>query len=413
MKKIAAIFVIAFSLVFGVSCGHHHEESETHEHHHEHEAEEHHHHDHDCDGHHHDHDYDHDHEHEDVTSATAISFTKEQARQVDFAVDTPQLRPFGPVVRAVAQVQPAQGDEVTVVAKSAGVMTFTSSNIWEGSPVAKGASVARISSDGMVSDNLSVMLAEAKNNYEMAKQNYERAKSLVDSKIVSQAEFLELKNSYENAKLVYENLQRNVNGGGASVVSPLGGYIKQIFVANGSYVTVGQPIMSVSQNHNLVLKAEVPQRYAAALPAIASVNIENPVTHEVATLDELGGRVISYGRAVSGSNFMLPVTMEMKNVGDFTPGMLVKVWLSARTTGQALTVPKTALLEEQGNYYVFVQIASEQYEKKAVTIGADDGQRVEILSGISPKQRIVTRGAVYVKLAKASGALDPHAGHVH
>ena len=110
---------------------------------------------------------------------------------------------------------------------------------------------------------------------------------------------------------------------------------------------------------------------------------------------------------------MLPVTMEMKNVGDFTPGMLVKVWLSARTTGQALTIPKTALLEEQGNYYVFVQIAPEQYEKKAVTIGADDGQRVEILSGISPKQRIVTRGAVYVKLAKASGALDPHAGHVH
>ena len=406
MKKITAIFVVALSVMVCFSCGHHHEESE-----HEHETEEHHHdHDHECDEHHH---HDHDHEHEGVASASAIAFTHEQAAQVDFAIDTPQMRPFGPVVRTVAQVQPAQGDEVTVVAKSNGVLTFASSNIWEGSPVAKGAAVARISSDGMLNDNLSVMLTEAKNNYETAKQNYERAKTLVDSKIVSQAEFLELKNTYENARLVYENLKNNVNAGGASVVSPLGGFVKQVFVANGSYVTVGQPVISVSQNHNLVLKAEVPQRYAAALPAIASVNIENPVTHEVASLDELGGRVISYGRAVPGTSFMLPVTMEMKNVGDFTPGMLVKVWLSARTTGQALTVPKTALLEEQGNYYVFVQISPEQYEKKEVTIGADDGQRVEILSGISPKQRIVTRGAVYVKLAKASGALDPHAGHVH
>ncbi len=408
MKRFTAIYVVALSVMVCLSCGHHHEAESEHEHHHEHEAAEHHHHDHECDGHHH-----HDHEHEEVASASAITFTHEQAAQVDFAIDTPQLRPFGPVVRTVAQVQPAQGDEVTVVAKSNGVLTFASSNIWEGSPVAKGASVARISSDGMVSDNLSVMLNEAKNNYETAKQNYERAKSLVDSKIVSQAEFLELKNTYENARLVYENLKSNVNAGGASVVSPLGGYIKQIFVANGSYVSVGQPIMSVSQNHNLVLKAEVPQRYAAALPAISSVNIENPVTHEVASLEELGGRVISYGRAVSGTSFMLPVTMEMKNVGDFTPGMLVKVWLSARTAGQTLTVPKTAILEEQGNHYVFVQISPEQYEKKAVVIGAEDGERVEILSGITAKQRIVTRGAVYVKLAKASGALDPHAGHVH
>ena len=408
MKRFTAIFVVALSVMVCLSCGHHHENESEHEHQHECEAEEHHHHDHECDEHHH-----HDHEHEEVASASAITFTHEQAAQVDFATDTPQLRPFGPVVRTVAQVQPAQGDEVTVVAKSNGVLTFASANIWEGSPVAKGASVARISSDGMVNDNLSVMLSEAKNNYETAKQNYERAKSLVDSKIVSQAEFLELKNTFENARLVYENLQRNVSAGGASVVSPMGGYIKQIFVANGSYVSVGQPIMSVSQNHNLVLKAEVPQRYAAALPAISSVNIENPVTHEVASLDELGGRIISYGRAVSGTNFMLPVTMEMKNVGDFTPGMLVKVWLSSRTAGQVLTVPKTALLEEQGNYYVFVQIAPEQYEKKAVVIGADDGERVEIRSGITSKQRIVTRGAVYVKLAKASGALDPHAGHVH
>ena len=406
MKRFTAIFVVALSVMVCFSCGHHHEESE-----HEHETEEHHHdHDHECDEHHH---HDHDHDHEGVTSASAITFTHEQAAQVDFAIDTPQFRTIGQVVKTMARVQPAQGDEVTVVAKSSGVMTFVSSQICEGSPVTKGASVAKISSDGLVGDNFSVMLSEAKNNYETAKQNYERAKSLVDSKIVSQAEFLELKTAYENARVVYENLQRNVNGGSASVTSPIGGYIQQIFVPNGSYVSVGQPVMSVSQNRSIVLKAEVPQRYASQLPAITSVNVENPVSREVVALSELGGRVLSYGRSVSDGSFMLPVTLEMKNVGGFTPGTFVKVWLSAQTGTPALTVPKTALLEEQGNYYVFVQISPEQFEKKEVKIGASDGAFVEILSGITAKQHIVTRGAVYVKLAKASGALDPHAGHVH
>ena len=410
MKRFTAIFVVALSVMVCLSCGHHHEAESEHEHHHEHECEHHHEHDHECDEHHH---HDHDHEHEGVASALAITFTHEQAAQVDFAIDTPQFRSIGQVVQTMARVQPAQGDEVTVVAKSSGVMTFVSSQICEASQVAKGAAVAKISSDGLVSDNYSVMLSEAKNNYETAKQNYERAKLLVDSKIVSQAEFLELKNAYENARVVYDNLQRSVNGGSASVTSPIGGYIHQIFVPNGSYVSVGQPVLSVSQNRSIVLKAEVPQRYASQLPAITSVNVENPVTREVVALSELGGRVLSYGRSVSDGSFMLPVTLEMKNVGGFTPGTFVKVWLSAQTGSSALTVPQTALLEEQGNYYVFVQVASEQYEKKEVKIGASDGAFVEILSGINAKQRVVTRGAVYVKLAKASGALDPHAGHVH
>ena len=196
MKRFTAIFVVALSVMVCLSCGHHHEAESEHEHHHEHECEHHHEHDHECDEHHH---HDHDHEHEGVASALAITFTHEQAAQVDFAIDTPQFRSIGQVVQTMARVQPAQGDEVTVVAKSSGVMTFVSSQICEASQVAKGAAVAKISSDGLVSDNYSVMLSEAKNNYETAKQNYERAKLLVDSKIVSQAEFQELKNAYENA----------------------------------------------------------------------------------------------------------------------------------------------------------------------------------------------------------------------
>ena len=62
---------------------------------------------------------------------------------------------------------------------------------------------------------------------------------------------------------------------------------------------------------------------------------------------------------------------------------------------------------------MLVQINPELFEKREVKVGATDGLRTEILSGISATDRVVTKGAILVKLAQASGALDPHAGHVH
>ncbi len=355
----------------------------------------------------------HDAEEHQISSASAIQFTKEKSWQVDFATDYPHVQSFGQVIPVVAQVQPAVGDEATIVAKANGILTFSSSSMVEGASVTKGTTVATIAFDGLLDDNLTLRLAEAKNNYETAKQNYERAKGLVDNKIVSQQEFLALKAAYENAKLVYENLRNGTNGSRVSVTTPLGGYIKQILVQNGSYVSVGQPIMVVSQNHNLILKAEVPLRFANVLSSVTDATIENPSTHEVSTLSELGGSVLSRGSVVSADNFMLPVSLEINKLSGYTPGAFTKVWLQAFGSNQALVIPKKALIEEQGNYYVFVQLTPEQFEKKQVTIGATDGISVEVLSGLTTTQRIVTKGAVLVKLAKSSGALDPHAGHIH
>ena len=74
-------------------------------------------------------------------------------------------------------------------------------------------------------------------------------------------------------------------------------------------------------------------------------------------------------------------------------------------------VPITAISEQQGLYYVYVQLDEECYQRREVELGADDGLRVRILSGLEPGERVVTRGAVNLKMASASGAI-PH-GHEH
>lgn len=352
-------------------------------------------------------------EHSHVHSANAIHFTKEQAWSTDFATDYPQVVPFGQVIPVVAQVQPTQGNEVVLVAQSSGVVNYLAKDLFEGREVTKGTALMAIHSDQLLEDNLAIRLKEAQNDYETAKQNYERAQELVKEKIVSEKEFSELKNAYDNAKLVYDNLCKNIVGNGRNVVASMGGYLQQILVPNGAYVAVGQPLMVVSQTQDIVLKAEVPQRYASLLPLVADATIENPNSHEVYDLQASGGKVISYAKALAADDYLLPVVLQMKNIGSFVPGSFVQVRLKTTTSDQKMVLPKSALMEEQGYYYVFVQLSPEQFEKREVKIGVTDGKRVEVLSGITPQHRVVTRGALMVKLSKASGALDPHAGHVH
>ena len=72
----------------------------------------------------------------------------------------------------------------------------------------------------------------------------------------------------------------------------------------------------------------------------------------------------------------------------------------------------TALMEEQGNFFVYVQVTGESFDKRQVKTGAQDGTSVQIVSGLNPGDRVVTKGAYLVKLATQSGSAPAH-GHEH
>ena len=110
---------------------------------------------------------------------------------------------------------------------------------------------------------------------------------------------------------------------------------------------------------------------------------------------------------------MLPINIQIDNKGAFVSGGFVELYLKTLTNSQALTLPNAALLEEQGSYFVFVQVHPELFEKREVKVGATDGLKTEIVKGITPKERVVTEGAILVKLAQATGTLDAHSGHNH
>jgi len=345
--------------------------------------------------------------------ANAITFTKEQSWKIDFATGMPKLEPFGEVIKTTARVQSVQSEELILTAKASGIVQFKTNGLTEGAEISKGKILFTISAESFADNNMNVRYSEAKTNFERAESDYNRKSELIKDQLVSQKELINSKAEYENAKAVFENLKKNFSKGGQNVISAKSGFAKHIYVTNGEYVEAGQPLVTIAENKNLYLKAEVQQKYASALPFIKTATIRSLNNNVVFSLEELNGKVVSFSKNVSDESYLIPVTLQVENRAEILPGSFMEVFLKTESKTDALTVPITALVEEQGSFKVFVQIDPETFEKREIKIGKSDGIKTEVLSGLNPNERIVTRGGILVKLAAVSNSLDPHAGHVH
>lgn len=367
-----------------------------------------------CGEHAHDHEHeDHDHEaeihaEEKTAHSDEIVLTPEKAKAAGVEAEVIHPGAFREVIQAGGQILSAQGQEATVVAASSGVVSF-SRKIAEGIEVGQGSELLSVSAEHIQEGD---PVRKAKVAYEKAKEEYERAEKLVGSQIVSQKEFAALREAYQNARLAYEALLPSKSGKGVAVKAPIGGFVKNCLVKEGDYVTVGQPLMTVTQMRRLVLKADVSERYYAQLPRIVSANFKTPYNNKVYCLENLGGKVLSFGKSSGDTSYYVPVTFEFDNRGDMVPGAFVEVFLLSGERQEVISLPESALTEEEGLYFVYLKLDDECYKKQEVQLGTSNGERVEILSGLKDGDTVVTRGAIHVKLAAASNAIPAHS-HNH
>lgn len=342
--------------------------------------------------------------------STDISYLKEQAWKVEFANEAVTPQAFNEVIKTSGQILSSPGDETIVTAPASGVVSFAG-NATAGSNVQSGQRLFTLSGGNIAQGNVETSYKESQANFNKAKADYDRASELIQDKIISQKEFSDAQLRYQNAQTGYNAFAKNYSGNGLSVASNMSGFIRQVFVTDGQFVQAGEPLAAVSKNKNLILRAELSQRYYSKLSGISSANFRTDNTDVVYNTKDLGGKLVSYGRSAA-SNTSIPVTFEIENPGTLVPGSFVEVYLHSSPIENALVVPVTALVEEQGNFYVYVQTEGESFQKREVKHGGNDGKNVQLLSGVSAGERVVTKGAYQIKLATLSGAMPAH-GHEH
>ncbi len=340
-----------------------------------------------------------------------ITYLKEQAWKVEFANAPVKRQPFSNVIKTSGQILSAPGDEALVTAKAGGMVHFLGNKAIIGSEIEAGTALFTISGGDLAVGNLDASYREAKASLDKAKVDFDRATELVKDKLISEREFQDTKLKYDMAQIAFNTVGKNYSGSGQTITAPMGGFMKNILVTEGQRVEPGTALATVSRNKKLILQANLSQKYFHLLNSIKSANIKSPDGNTVST-DSLNAQVVSYGKSTSAEAPFVPVSFEIDNTGSIIPGSVVEVFLKSDPIPDALVIPVSALVEEQGTFFVYLQTEGESFQKRELRLGANDGINVQVLSGIAEGERVVTKGAYQIKLSQASGTLPAH-GHEH
>lgn len=322
-----------------------------------------------------------------------------------FGIKTKEItpEPFTSTIRVTGQLVPSTTDPGAISASTSGILTFTTP-LSVGSKVSKNQVVAKIAARSASGDNPNAMALAA---VSAAKRELDRIRPLLDDGIATMSEYNAALAAYESAKASVS--QSSISG---NVVSTVNGTVLEVLCVNGQYVETGTMIARVSQNSLVTLRADLPAAQTRYLSSITDALVKSPVTGEWMRISELGGKRVDRSDIPSTGGYT-PVIFEFRTSKDFMPGSNVDVELIESTKNDCIVIPRSALIEQGGEYYAFAKTGAHAYVRCRVECGAFSGDYVEILSGIKTGDNIVVEGAQTVKMAETSSVVPEGHSHNH
>lgn len=341
-----------------------------------------------------------------------INYTKEQAWKNDFAVKLVEKELFSSTITTSGEMLAMPGEKQNVAAKSTGIILFASKKMVQGSRVKKGQLLFTVSGQDISNDNIGVQFSEAKNKYLKSKSEYFRHKELFMDKIVSEKQFIESQTQYKSDSVSYFILAASVSEKGQRIYAPISGYIHELNISEGEYIETGHLLATISTNSTMLLRADLPQQYFRQLNSIVSGNFRPAYSPKTYKMEDLNGQIIAKGASVAENNHFMPVYFKVQNDGSLLEGAFAEFYLITRNAEYSIAIPNSAIIEEQGNYYVYVQKQGESYLKTPIDIKETDGINSSVSNGLNEGDIIVSKGAMLIKIASASASMPAH-NHSH
>jgi membrane fusion protein, multidrug efflux system len=171
--------------------------------------------------------------------------------------------------------------------------------------------------------------------------------------------------------------------------SPLEGVVLEVMHHTGDVVQKGEQIVHLGDLSVLDVRGDLPVRDLATARRTSKIRvafIDYPHAPLSLPLEAISGKI-------NTDNQTVMVRLKLANpTGEFRPGMLARLTIPSENHAQALTIPRPALLEEEGVFYVFV-LQENKVERREVKVGILHDDRVEILAGVSDNESVVTEKA--------------------
>ena len=269
-------------------------------------------------------------------------------------------------------------ENVLVSAEMGGLVTSISAK--EGDWVEAGTSIIQLDSEIMQNNVNELEFALA-----LAKTTFERQESLWAQKIGSELQYLQIKNQFQSLENKFAAAQAQLEK--LNISAPIDGTLEAIFVNTGELAAPGRPAFRIVNAENVMVEADVAERYSNILKKNTPVNIK---------FNSLGtsrrAKLNFIGQVINPANRTFKVNIELTNKnGELKPNSVASLEIRDFSSDVALVVPSQIVKKDMRGDYLFV--ASKGIAKKTyITLGLSQTDKSMILEGLNPGDMIIVEG---------------------
>jgi RND family efflux transporter MFP subunit len=266
---------------------------------------------------------------------------------------------------------------------------------------------ARLGITGDVAFNANAVpeVQNAKASFDLAQSEFDRIRSLLDQKVVSQSEFEQRRTQLEAMRQQFEAAKngaaqqfQSLQAARARVAlarkaladtvvrAPFNGLVAERLVSVGDYVTRGMKVAVVVRVNPLRAELTVPEQF------ISAIAVGQPITFEVDAYPDrqFTGKIRFVSPSLKTEQRALTIEAMVPNPsGELKPGLFATARIEQPKPTPGLLVPVTAVLTAAGTSRVYV-VNGDHAEARVVSLGQTVGPQVEITNGLKSGELVAT-----------------------
>ena len=252
----------------------------------------------------------------------------------------------------------------------------------EGDWVSKGQTLATLDRE-----DTGIDLAKRQVKSENSRLVYERGERMLREGLISQEMFERLRMEDEMAR--QEVAEARYRIGQTAIRAPFSGRITSRIVEQGQHLRSGEELFILADFDPLVAFIHLPEREVLGLRP----GRETRITLKADDTVKFSGRIRQISPVVDPATGTVKVTVEAVNPvpAAVRPGGFVTIDIIRESRPDAVLLPRQAVLRELQSAHVFVA-RNGVAEKRPVQLGLEEGERIEVLAGVKPGERVIVAG---------------------
>ncbi len=299
----------------------------------------------------------------------------------------------------VEVAQPVRGDVYAMYTGTAPIEAFAEANVIakvdgeirellveEGDEVKKGQVLARL--DG---DRLRLELNESEAKLRKLQRDFERNVDLQAKGLISDGDFEKIKFEMEALEAAFNLASLELDY--TQIRAPIDGVIAERFVKLGNTIAEGEALFRVTSLDPLVAYLHVPEREYRHIDPGQPVGIEI----DAVAGDPIAAAVTRVSPVVDPQTGTFKITVEIiDKQRRIKPGMFGRIGVIYDVHENALQVPRSAIIENDGAASVFV-VEDGRALRKSVTTGYGNRGMIEVTGGLAEEERVIVVGQASLK----------------